>query len=106
MSTVRIKYQCGHSLLQTVGETSAAGIGAAVLALQQQDCPACQEREPQTGMDEESAARTMLLHTEDEAKAAFRAYLRAPDRIQFWLLLQALQAYEGAVEDWRQEENR
>lgn len=109
MALVTIQHRCGHMANAEVGETSSAGIGAAVAGLQQTDCAACQALPSPSlrGVPDEALDLQSILEgqTRELQKAVLR-FMAHPERREYCDVAQVMVQYADAWEDYQQERNR
>jgi hypothetical protein len=115
MARVTIQHQCGHTTEEVIGETSSAGIGAAVAGLQQEVCAACAAaglavalprgalRDP---TDEALDLRSILWGADREMERMLIQFRADPDMPRFCALVDAMNDYATAWEDYEQERRR
>jgi hypothetical protein len=99
MARVTIQHQCGHTTEGMIGETSSAGIGAAVAGLQQTDCAACLA----LPTDAEEDCRAILGDATKALQRVVMHFMASPDWQSCFLVIEAMNGYLEAWEDREQE---
>lgn len=99
MTRVTIEHRCGHPTEEVIGETSSAGIGAAVAGLQQTDCAACLA----LPRDAEEDCRAILGDATKALQRVVMRFMASPDWQGCFLVIEAMNGYLEAWEDREQE---